>query len=58
MKMDTDKVTIVSVPIGVKNYTYLPGWVKFYQGDHILLKFQWNMYDIEKLPNVDLLLSC
>ena len=37
MEMDTDKVTVVSVPIGVKNYTYLPGRVKFCQGGRILL---------------------
>ena len=37
MEMDTDEVTVVSVPIGVKNQTYLPGRVKFCQGGRILL---------------------
>ena len=57
MEMDTDEVTVVSVPIGVKNYTYLPERVKFCQGGRILL-FSMEYVNIEKLPNVDLLLSC
>ena len=58
MEMDTDEFTVVSVPIGVKKLDIfaregqiLPGGVVFYF-------FPWNMWNIETLPNEDLLLSC
>ena len=48
MEMDTNEVTVVSVPIGVKNYTYLSGGSNFARGGGSYFTFFHGICEISK----------